>query len=127
MAKSLEKHLKDVNKEIKNIPRSCSEAPQSTVLDLCDEFVDRIRKHTEGARGYEDFFQKFNDDFDLLKMKLHGTHPRFVLGGREQPADTTSNSEEDSEKSTSEPESESVNEDMGQGTLLRLLRILTFR
>jgi hypothetical protein len=121
LEKSLEKHLKDVNKKIKEIPRSCSEAPQSTVLDLCDEFVDRIRKHTEGARGYEDFFQKFNDDFELLKMKLHGTHPRFVLGGRvegEQPADTTSN--EDSEKSTSDPESESDNEDMGQGTLLRL-------
>jgi hypothetical protein len=126
----LQKHLKDVNKKIKELPRSCSEAPQSTVLDLCDEFVDRIRKHTDGARGYEDFFQNVADDFELLKMKLHGTHPRFVLSGDrvegQQPADTTSKTSEDSEKSTSEPESDSVNEDVGQGTLLRLCSNATY-
>jgi hypothetical protein len=123
----LEKHLKDVAKKIKDHPRPCSEAPQSTVLDLCDKFVDKIRKHTEGARGNEDFFQNITDDFELLKKKLHETHPRFVLDGHIQdvlPAETTSETTSDPE----ETESESVKDDAAQGILLRLgcMAILTF-
>ena len=57
----------------------CSAAPQSTVLNVCDEFLERIRNHTDVKEGFEDFNQRIRQEFDVLMQNIQKTHPRFVL------------------------------------------------
>ena len=99
LAKSLAKHLKDVEKRIKEQPPPCSEAPQHTLFGLCDEFADKIRKCTEGAQGFEGFFQSIMEDFEVLKTKLYETHPKFILGEQSETARTTETTPEKTQDS----------------------------
>lgn len=104
-----------MEKRIKELPSSCSDAPQLTLLNVCHDFLDRIRKHTEGDQGHEGFIQTITEDFELLKEKLLATHPKFVLSEqieREVLAETSPESHQDSR--------ETVNANSDQGILIRL-------
>jgi len=97
LTKSLEKHLKDVGQEIKDLPPSCTESPQSTILNLCDKFIEKIRHYTEGARDYEAFHQSLMKKFELLKETLRSTHPRLLLGNGAENNSTDDNRGQDSQ------------------------------
>lgn len=56
-----------------------SASPQSTILNVCDEFLGRIRNHTEVKEGFERFNQRIRQEFGILMQNIQETRPRFVL------------------------------------------------
>lgn len=91
----------------------CSAAPQSTVLNVCDEFLERIRSHTDVKEGFEDFNQRIRQEFDVLMQNIQKTHPRFVL---DLQADVESSSQVSSGNEEENKDEDVIERSIQQGT-----------
>jgi hypothetical protein len=70
LKESLRNHLKEVEKDLRGLPEPIKDK-QLFLLGLCRDFVDEIKRHTDGRSLVS------RTEFERLHQKLWDGHPMF--------------------------------------------------